>query len=94
MVKAICAALDKMQPSLYGPRERLITFVADRPWHDRRYVIDASNRQRKLGWSAAETFETALGKTVQRYLNNRRWWQSILDRGYRAERVGQGERDI
>ena len=71
-----------------GPRHRLITFVADRPGHDRRYAIDASKIESELGWRAAETFETGLAKTVQWYLDNRRWWQAILDRGYKTERVG------
>jgi dTDP-glucose 4,6-dehydratase len=92
VVKAICAMLDKIEPAASGPRERLITFVSDRPGHDRRYAIDPSKIERELGWSAAETFESGLGKTVQWFVDNRAWWQCILDRGYRAERVGRGLR--
>jgi dTDP-glucose 4,6-dehydratase len=95
-VRSICALLDEIAPSRAGPRERLITFVADRPGHDRRYAIDPSKIERELGWRAAETFESGLRKTVLWYVDNRPWWQSILDRGYRAERVGlaQGTREI
>jgi dTDP-glucose 4,6-dehydratase len=88
VVKAICAMLDELAPSPAGPRERLITFVSDRPGHDRRYAIDPSKIERELGWTAAESFEVGLRKTVRWYVNNRQWWQSILDRGYRAERIG------
>jgi len=88
VVQAICDLLDRLQPSARGSRHQLISFVADRPGHDRRYAIDASKLENELGWRAAETFETGLAKTVQWYLENRRWWQAILDRGYKAERVG------
>jgi dTDP-glucose 4,6-dehydratase len=92
VVKAICSLLDKITPSSNGPRERLITFVTDRPGHDRRYAIDPSKIERELGWTATETFESALEKTVHWYVSQRLWWQSILDRGYRVERLGQGQR--
>jgi len=92
VVKAICALLDEIEASAGGPRERLITFVSDRPGHDRRYAIDPSKIEHELGWSAAETFESALDKTVRWFVENRSWWQSILARGYRAERAGQGVR--
>jgi dTDP-glucose 4,6-dehydratase len=91
VVRSICALLDEIEPLAGGPRERLITFVSDRPGHDRRYAIDPSKIERELGWAAIETFETGLRKTVHWYVNNRRWWQSILDRGYRVERIGQAE---
>jgi dTDP-glucose 4,6-dehydratase len=92
VVKAICAILDEAEPAAAGARERLITFVADRPGHDRRYAIDPSKIERELGWSAAETFESGLAKTVRWYIDHQPWWQSILDRGYRTERLGQGMR--
>jgi dTDP-glucose 4,6-dehydratase len=88
VVRMICRMLDEVVPSSGGPRERQITFVADRPGHDRRYAVDPTKIERELGWSAAETFEADLSKTVQWYVSNRQWWQSILDRGYRVERVG------
>jgi len=68
----------------------LISFVADRPGHDRRYAIDASKIERELGWRAQESFESGLAKTVRWFCDNRAWWQDILDRGYRRERIGTG----
>jgi dTDP-glucose 4,6-dehydratase len=88
VVQAICALLDEIVPCPAGPRERLITYVPDRPGHDRRYAIDPTKIERELGWRAAETFESGLRKTVQWYVDNRPWWQSILARGYRAQRIG------
>jgi dTDP-glucose 4,6-dehydratase len=88
VVQAICALIDELAPATAGPRARLITFVPDRPGHDRRYAIDPAKIERELGWRAAETFESGLRKTVRWYVDNRPWWQSILDRGYRAERLG------
>lgn len=88
VVKAICALLDEIAPSPAGRCERLITLVPDRPGHDRRYAIDPTKIERELGWRAAETFASGLRKTVRWYVDNRAWWQSILDRGYRAQRIG------
>jgi dTDP-glucose 4,6-dehydratase len=88
VVRQICRLLDEFVPSRTGSRENLIRFVADRPGHDRRYAIDPAKIERDLGWYPAETFETGLAKTVSWYIDNRAWWQSILDRGYKAERVG------
>jgi dTDP-glucose 4,6-dehydratase len=89
VVRAICRLLDEMQPSGIGDRESLIAFVADRPGHDRRYAIDPSKIERELGWQATQTFESGLRKTVSWYLTHREWWQSILDRGYDLQRIGQ-----
>jgi dTDP-glucose 4,6-dehydratase len=88
VVEMICDLLDRAEPSQQGPRRRLISFVCDRPGHDRRYAIDASKVERELGWRATETFETGLAKTVHWYLNNRSWWQTILRRGYKTVRLG------
>ena len=88
VVAQICRLLDELEPSSHGSRESLITFVADRPGHDRRYAIDPSKIERELGWCPTETFETGLVKTVRWYVNSRAWWQAILDRGYKAERIG------
>ena len=90
VVQSICDLLDRLEPPAHGTRRRLISFVADRPGHDRRYGIDPSKLENELGWQAAETFETGLAKTVQWYLENRLWWQAILDRGYKTERLGLG----
>jgi dTDP-glucose 4,6-dehydratase len=88
VVEQICSLLDVLQPIPLGDRKRLISFVMDRPGHDRRYAIDASKLERELGWRADESFESGLEKTVIWYLANRPWWQSILRRGYAANRIG------
>jgi dTDP-glucose 4,6-dehydratase len=88
VVQSICELLDRLQPLTQDPHRRLISFVADRPGHDRRYAIDASKIEGELGWRAGETFESGLAKTVKWYLENRSWWQAILNRGYKAERIG------
>jgi dTDP-glucose 4,6-dehydratase len=88
VVETVCDLLDAVQPSQSGGRKRLISFVTDRPGHDRRYAIDASKLERELGWAARESFETGLEKTVQWYLNNTVWWKAILQKGYEANRVG------
>lgn len=91
VVRAICALLDEMAPdATIGPRERLITFVVDRPGHDRRYAIDAGKIAAELGWRPTETFESGLAKTVRWYLDNRDWWQRVRNGVYRGERLGMG----
>jgi dTDP-glucose 4,6-dehydratase len=86
----ICALLGELAPDAPGAGgfERLITFVRDRPGHDTRYAIDAGRIERELGWRPAETFESGLRKTVRWYLENRAWWQRVLDGSYRLERRG------
>ena len=66
----------------------LITYVADRPGHDRRYAIDASKIEKELGWKPKETFETGLRKTVQWYLDNQQWCKNVQDGSYQRERLG------
>ena len=88
VVESICDLLDRARPSSDGPRRRLISFVADRPGHDRRYAIDATKLESELGWRAEENFETGLEKTVRWYLDHEKWWRDILERGYQATRVG------
>ena len=88
VVERICDLLDEMVPSSTGPRRKLITFVQDRPGHDRRYAIDASKLERTLGWRAKETFDSGIEKTVRWYIDNEGWWKAILDGGYRANRIG------
>jgi dTDP-glucose 4,6-dehydratase len=88
VVETICDLLDASAPAQSGTRRQLISFVADRPGHDRRYAIDASKLERELGWRAQETFESGIAKTVRWYLNNEKWWRAILDRGYTTKRVG------
>ena len=86
IVTAICALLDELAPG--QPHARLITFVADRPGHDRRYAIDASKIGRELGWAPRETLESGLRKTVEWYLDNRWWWEPIWAERYRGQRLG------
>lgn len=89
VVKAICAALDAERPRDDGKSyAEQITFVADRPGHDRRYAIDAGKIRQALGWSPAVTFEQGIAHTVRWYLDNRPWWQEILDSRYEAQRLG------
>lgn len=90
VVESICDLLDEMSPRAAGSRRGLISFVADRPGHDRRYAIDASKLERELGWRADENFESGLAKTVRWFFDNRNWWQAILDRGYQQKRIGLG----
>uniref|UniRef100_UPI00286C0BA2 dTDP-glucose 4,6-dehydratase n=1 Tax=Methylibium sp. TaxID=2067992 RepID=UPI00286C0BA2 len=83
IVHRVAALLDELQPSAAGPYARLITHVADRPGHDRRYAIDAQKIERELGWRPAETFETGIRKTVQWYLANTDWVADVQSGGYR-----------
>ncbi len=95
VVKTICAILEELVPQKPQGVEKyadLITFVKDRPGHDVRYAIDASKIQRELGWKPQETFETGIRKTVEWYLNNKTWWQRVLDGSYSLERLGAGEK--
>jgi dTDP-glucose 4,6-dehydratase len=86
IVKAICGLLDQKLGG--GPREKLITFVADRPGHDLRYAIDFTKITRELGWKPKVTFEQGLARTVDWYLANRAWWEAVRARGYKGERLG------
>lgn len=90
VVETICDLLDRRSPQREGSRKRLISFVKDRPGHDRRYAIDASKLENELGWRAKEDFESGLAKTVDWYCDNRSWWKAILERGYKHERLGLG----
>jgi len=78
---------DQLDPSVQNCRE-LITYVKDRPGHDRRYAIDASKIQQELQWVPEESFETGIKKTVEWYLANRKWWQRVLDGSYKMTRLG------
>ncbi|WP_249688721.1 dTDP-glucose 4,6-dehydratase [Microvirga sp. 3-52] len=91
VVRAICSILDEIAPDVrIGPRQTLITFVRDRPGHDKRYAIDPSKISQDLGWVPQETFETGVAKTVLWYLENRPWWERIRSGVYRGERLGVG----
>lgn len=88
VVESICDLLDEVSPAAGGPRRGLITYVKDRPGHDRRYAIDATKLERELGWRAEENFETGTEKTVRWYVDQQPWWREILERGYQTKRVG------
>ena len=91
VVRTICALLDARRPLADGrPREALITFVKDRPGHDRRYAIDAGKIRRELGWQPAVDFEEGIERTVDWYLDHQPWVARVLDGSYRLERIGQG----
>jgi dTDP-glucose 4,6-dehydratase len=93
VVRAICGLLEELRPEKpagVARYEDLITYVADRPGHDKRYAIDAGKIQRELGWKPLETFETGLRKTVQWYLDNEEWWRHVQDGTYQRERLGTG----
>ena len=94
IVETLCAILDRARLRADGkPYRDQITFVADRPGHDRRYAIDAGKIERELGWKPQETFEKGLEKTVEWYLDNEEWTASILSGAYRLERLGLEEND-
>ena len=84
IVHTVCALLDELRPRPDGqPYSAQITYVTDRPGHDRRYAIDAGKLERELGWKPAETFETGIRKTVQWYLDNQPWVENVLSGSYR-----------
>ncbi len=83
IVDTICALLDELGPDATGPHTRLITFVKDRPGHDRRYAIDARKIERELGWRPAETFESGIRKTVAWYLEHLDWVRDVQSGAYR-----------
>jgi dTDP-glucose 4,6-dehydratase len=88
VVRAICAILDQKLPSPNGGRERLLTYVRDRPGHDFRYEIDPSAAEGALGWTAAHDFERGLAVTIDWYLNHRGWWEGIRAGTYQGQRLG------
>jgi dTDP-glucose 4,6-dehydratase len=92
VVTQICSLLDEMvSESPHRAHEKLITFVADRPAHDRRYAMDAARLRRDLGWRPQESFETGLEKTVRWYLDNRWWWEPIWHGRYQGTRLGTAQ---
>jgi dTDP-glucose 4,6-dehydratase len=93
VVTAICDLLDELRPgSAHRPHARLITFVDDRPGHDRRYAMDAAKIRGELGWRPRESFETGLRRTVTWYLDKRWWWEPIWSTRYRGARLGTAGR--
>ena len=91
VVRTICSLLEELVPNKpegVAKYEDLITYVKDRPGHDVRYAIDAAKIGRELGWKPQETFESGIRKTVEWYLNNKKWWSRVLDGSYNRERLG------
>lgn len=85
LVKTLCKLMDELAIGLpVKPCEKLITFVKDRPGHDRRYAIDATKIKTELGWQPSVTVEEGLRRTVEWYLNNRDWWEPLLSEEYQA----------
>jgi dTDP-glucose 4,6-dehydratase len=80
IVELICDLIDELAPRLGGNSRKLITFVKDRPGHDRRYAIDAGKIQKELGWVPAHKFEQGIRETVQWYLDNQEWVKTVLNR--------------
>lgn len=83
IVNRVCELMDEMLPQTGKARKELITFVKDRPGHDRRYAIDARKIERELGWKPKETFETGLRKTVRWYVDNEKWVRDVASGSYR-----------
>jgi dTDP-glucose 4,6-dehydratase len=84
VVKTLCGILDELKPKADGTKyETQITYVKDRPGHDRRYAIDATKLERELGWKPEETFETGIRKTVEWYLSNQDWVNHVVSGDYK-----------
>jgi dTDP-glucose 4,6-dehydratase len=88
VVQAICSAVDRRPGLAHAPCTKLITFVPDRPGHDRRYAIDATKIERELGWRPHHEFEAALDLTVEWFLANSDWVKRIETGPYRRQRLG------
>ena len=93
VVETICSVLDRLQPERraelsIGSFNELITFVQDRPGHDKRYAIDATKLKTQLGWRPEENFDSGIVKTVQWYLANAWWWKPIREKKYAGQRLG------
>jgi len=84
LVRTLCAILDQELPRESGSYARQISFVKDRPGHDRRYAIDGSKLRAELGWTPAETFDSGLAKTVRWYLDHAAWVEEVTSGAYRT----------
>ena len=90
VVQEICRIMDQLRPRASGTHESLITFVADRPGHDRRYAIDPTRIEHELQWKPTHRFEEGLRATVQWYLDHQSWVETMTRGAYRGERLGLG----
>jgi len=88
IVKIICDIMDELKPSKNGSYRNLITFVDDRPGHDKRYAVDSSKLQNTLKWEPKESFQSGIKKTIEWYLNNEKWWRKIQRNNYNQQRLG------
>ena len=96
VVHTLCDLLEvrgALKPAGVERFRDLITFVKDRPGHDKRYAVDAGKIQQDLGWTPQETFESGLRKTVDWYLDNRSWWTRVLSGDYALERIGEHQNE-
>ena len=84
LVREICAIMDKKRPRATGSYQELITFVTDRPGHDKRYAIDCSKIRNELGWKQSVTFAEGLDKTIDWYLSHGEWMDAVRSGEYRA----------
>lgn len=97
VVNMLCSLMQEIVPEELRVVDRyhdLITFVEDRPGHDKRYAIDAEKISRDLGWKPQESFETGLKKTITWFLENESWWSKVLDGSYSRERLGAGSKSV
>ena len=88
IVKIICDIMDELKPSENGSYRDLITFVDDRPGHDKRYAVDSTKLQNTLKWKPRESFQSGIKKTIKWYLNNEDWWRKIQKNNYNQQRLG------
>lgn len=89
LVREICDILDELLPDQHAPRHENITMVTDRPGHDHRYAMDATRIRTELRWKPQIPFQQGLRSTIQWYLDNKQWWQAILDGVYQGQRLGK-----
>jgi dTDP-glucose 4,6-dehydratase len=92
LVESLCDLLENIAPEYKPPHlahyKELITFVPDRPGHDRRYAVDATKIRQTLGWKANKSFERGLQETLQWYLKNSAWWRPLVSGDYKLQRQG------
>ena len=88
IVKTICDVLDKLKPSGKGSYRELISYVKDRPGHDRRYAIDSQKIYEELNWKPKKSFSAGIKNTIKWYINNESWWRDIQKSNYNQKRLG------